>query len=70
MLEYQNHSVGFGVLMVGVPCFKSYKRNGKTFWRNYHRPVKGGISLLDWMMVKKIEAEGVMIAGLAQNVYS
>lgn len=30
----------------GPKCYKTYRRAGKTFWRNYRRPVPGGVSFL------------------------
>lgn len=71
MLEYQNIGVSFSLQHSKfMMCFKSYKRNGKTFWRNYKRNVKGGISILDFMALRRAEAERAMIVGIAQNVYS
>ena len=30
----------------GPKCYKTYRRGGKVFWRNYHRDVPGGVSFL------------------------
>ena len=30
-----------------LPYFGPVMRGGKTFYRNYHRPIKGGLTLVD-----------------------
>ncbi len=56
---HQQYSVGF-MATVGIPCYGRVVRGDKVFYRNYKRPVKGGITSLEVMLERKKEVEKMM----------
>lgn len=50
--------------------YKQYTRNGKKFWRNYGRNVKGGITSVELMQLHIEAHKEYMTTNLATNIYS
>jgi len=40
----------------GPTCYKTYRRGGRTFWRNYGRAVPGGVSFIQRLALAQAEA--------------
>ena len=48
----------------GERCFGVVRRNGKEHFRNYARPIKNGLTLLDILRVRIQEAHDKMLSEL------
>lgn len=57
-VPFREYSRGFTVLADVLDREKTYgpvQRGGRTHWRNYRRPIRGGISVFE--MIHKIQVE-------------
>jgi hypothetical protein len=46
-IPWKSHVVTFEVPNTGPRAWKTYRRGGKVFWRNYRRDVPGGLTLVE-----------------------
>lgn len=68
-LDWKSYVVPITVENSGPRSFKSYTRNGKTFWRNYRRDVTGGVTFLERYAVVLAAREQRHIALLGRQLF-
>lgn len=70
--DVKHYTVGFTVKVEPQDLtYGRVTRNGKTYWRNYHRPLKNGrgFSLLDIMTLNAEATRRKMVEQMALNVF-
>lgn len=70
MFEHKEYGVTFGISQIGIPQYKFYTRNDKKFLRNYRRPVKDGLTILDLLRILNKQMSERLTHELSINVYS
>lgn len=68
--KHTESGVSFGISQIGIPQYKFYTRNGKEFLRNYKRPVKGGLTIIDLQRIMNARMNRLLADNLQTNVYS
>ena len=68
--KHKEYGVSFGISQIAIPQYKFYTRGGKKFLRNYRRPVKDGLTILDLQRILNKQLQAAMLQNLNTNLYS
>lgn len=74
MIDFEHQKYGIGFAITGkdynhpehMKMFKQYTRNGKVFWRNYNRNVKGGVSMVELFELMREKSAAAIIENLTR----
>ena len=69
-MEFDWKHVGMSISIRddGPKYYKTYRRRGRTFWRNYRRDVPGGVSFVGRLAASLAEQERRMRERLAEVI--